>query len=253
MQYINSNKLKEIQLNKDNFYVLMDFDRTITIPGSISCWRVLYYSTILGPNFRKKYDEIHNKVIPKRDNMLKSKYYEDRFEAFMKLLESHKLTDEIVDDAVKETPLVFRSNAKTFFEKMYQLQIPVIIISSSIKNVIDKVLKTHNCYYDNMEIYGNYFDYSIHKNHICNITPYNKNKINFSDAMKSKIISREYIVLLGDLVEDINMVSKDKLENTITIGFLDEDKGIKENLEKYKNSFDVVLTNNASFEDIIIF
>ena len=30
MQYINSNKLNEIKLNKDNFYVLMDFDRTIT-------------------------------------------------------------------------------------------------------------------------------------------------------------------------------------------------------------------------------
>jgi len=47
------------------------------------------------------------------------------------------------------------------------------------------------------------------------------------------------------------MVSQDKLKDTITIGFLDEDKGIEKNLEKYKSNFDIVLTNNSSFEDVI--
>ena len=48
MKYINSNKLNEIKLNKDNFYVLIDFDRTITKGDSFSAWRVLYYSGLLG-------------------------------------------------------------------------------------------------------------------------------------------------------------------------------------------------------------
>ena len=43
---------------------------------------------------------------------------------------------------------------------MYELKIPVIIISCSIKNILEKVLRVHNCYYDNIEIYSNYYDYS---------------------------------------------------------------------------------------------
>lgn len=251
MQYINSNKLNEIKLNKDNFYVLMDFDRTITEGGSISCWRILRYSTILGLTFRKQYDTIHDKAIPDEDEMLKSKYYEDRFAEFMKLLENYDLNEQKIDQVVREIPLIFRDYVKEFFEKMYELRIPVIIISCSIKNVIEKVLRAHNCYYDNIEIYGNYFDYTEQRNHICNVTPYNKNQIAFSEKTNKMIENRGNIVLLGDMVEDIKMVSQDKLIDTITIGFLDEDKGIEINLGKYQSNFDVVLTNNSGFEDVM--
>ena len=45
MEYINhKEKLKDIKLHKNNFYVMIDFDRTITEAQSISAWRVLYYS-----------------------------------------------------------------------------------------------------------------------------------------------------------------------------------------------------------------
>ena len=65
------------------------------------------------------------------------------------------------------------------------------------------------------------------------------------------IENRKYVILLGDMVEDIKMVSQDKLIDTITIGFLDEDKGIEINLGKYQSNFDVVLTNNSGFEDVM--
>lgn len=250
MQYINSNKLNEIKLNKDNFYVLIDFDRTITQGGSVSSWNILNYSTLLGPDFRKKRKEIH-KPKPNGDDKIKIEYYEDKFKKYLKIQEDFNLNDIIIDDVVREIPLVFRDSAKEFFLKMYELKIPVIIISCSIKNILEKVLRVHNCYYDNIEIYSNYYDYSEQRNHIYNITPYSKNKISFSKKTNKLIENRKYIVLLGDRVEDIKMVSKDKLENTISFGFLDEDKGIEKNLEKYNSNFDVVLTNDSSFEDVI--
>ena len=44
MKYINhKDKLKDIKLDKNNFYVVIDFDRTITKAKSIRAWRVLYY------------------------------------------------------------------------------------------------------------------------------------------------------------------------------------------------------------------
>ena len=159
--------------------------------------------------------------------------------------------DTMIENAVREIPIVFRDYAKDFFEKMYELKIPIIIISCSIKNIIEKVLRAHNCFYDNIEIYANYYDYSEQRNHIYNVTPYSKNKISFSDETNKMIENRKYVILLGDMVEDIKMVSQDKLKDTITIGFLDEDKGIEKNLEKYNSNFDIVLTNNSSFEDVI--
>lgn len=251
MQYINSNKLNEIKLNKDNFYVLMDFDRTITKGGSISCWNILKYTTLLGADFRKKYEIIHNKLNLDGDDKLKIKSYEDTFKGYFKLQEDFNLNDTMIENAVREIPIVFRDYANDFFKKMYKLKIPIIIISCSIKNILEKVLIAHNCYYDNIEIYSNYYDYSEQRNHIYNVTPYSKNKISFSDETNKMIENRKYVILLGDMVEDIKMVSQDKLKDTITIGFLDEDKGIEKNLEKYNSNFDIVLTNNSSFKDVI--
>ena len=44
------------------------------------------------------------------------------------------------------------------------------------------------------------------------------------------------------------MVKKEDLIKTITVGFLDEK--IEENLEHYNKAFDIVLTKEASFEEV---
>lgn len=115
MEYINYNKLERINLNKDNFYVLIDFDRTITKGNSFSTWRVLYYSNLLGDNFKYQYDKIHDET--SRND---SKSFEERFKRYMKLLEECKFSEEIVKRSVEETDLHLRDGAKDFFDEMYQ-------------------------------------------------------------------------------------------------------------------------------------
>ena len=251
MRYINTKKLDEIKLNKDNFYILIDFDRTITSGDSFSAWRILYYSGLLGDNFKKEYDRIHDITKPDKNTSIEFKNisYENRFKQFMKLLENCNYSEDINRQAVCETKIILRNGAKEFFKMMNELSIPVIVLSASIGNVIKDYLKINDCYYDNISIYSNYYDYSSHKNHICNVTPYNKDKILFSNKTNDLIKNRKYILLLGDLIADINMVLHEKLENTITVGFLD--KNIEKNLEEYNSNFDIVLTNNSSFEDVI--
>ncbi len=63
MLYINSNKVEKIKANKDNLYVLSDFDRTLTRGGSISAWRVLHETHLLGDNFPIMYDKIHDNTV----------------------------------------------------------------------------------------------------------------------------------------------------------------------------------------------
>lgn len=132
---------------------------------------------------------------------------------------------------------------------MKKYNIPVIIISCSLKNVIKEYLKYNNCYYDNISIYSN--NYAIDgngENDIYNVTPHNKNQITFSKELNDIIATRKFTLLFGDIIDDANMVTKDKLERTITVGFLDQK--IEENLDLYKSTFDIVLTDNASFKEI---
>ena len=43
MKYINSHKLENLKLNKDNTYIIIDFDRTITTKESNDSWSVSGY------------------------------------------------------------------------------------------------------------------------------------------------------------------------------------------------------------------
>lgn len=253
MEYINhKEKLNVIKLNKNNFYVLIDFDRTITEAKSFSAWRVLYYSELLGKEFKQKYAKIHEEteLSKSESNEAKQKAFEQRFMAYMDLLRDCHFNKDILEKAVEKTDLTLRDGAEEFFRKMYENNIPVIIISSSIKNVIEEYLKQNHVYYDNIYIYANDLDMNGKKeNDVTNVTPYNKDKIEFSKELKKNIKDKKYILLLGDIPDDVNMVSKEKLNHTITIGFLEKD--IEANLEKYNKTFDIVLTNHASFNDVL--
>lgn len=253
MKYINrKDKLENIKLNTNNFYVLIDFDRTITEAKSMSAWRVLYYSDLLGKDFAKKYDEIHDRTELNKNetNEAKQKAFEQRFMEYIDLLKKCHFNKDILERSVKQTNLKLREGAKEFFKKMYENHIPVIIISSGLKNVIEEYLKQNDTYYNNMYICANYFDMNgMKENNVTNVTPYSKNKIEFSKELEEKIRDKEYILLLGDIVDDIYMVSKEKLDNTVTVGFLEKD--IEKNLERYRENFDIVLTNRSSFDEVL--
>lgn len=240
MKYINSKKVDSIKLTKENFYILIDFDRTLTRANSISGWRVLYYSELLGNDFKQRYDEIHDKY---------NETLEERFKEYIDLLHEKNLDNEIIKEAVKGTNLQLRDGAKEFLKRMKEMNIPVIIISCSLKNIIKEYLEFNDCNYSNIYIYSNYYDEKgKHEKDIYQVTPCTKNQIIFSKELKDKIETKEYVLLLGDVIDDVNMVKKDQIEKTITVGFLD--KKIEQNLESYKSSFDIVLTDNASFKEV---
>ena len=247
MIYINSEKASKIQLNSENFYVLSDFDRTLTRGGSISAWRILHETKLLGEEFSIMYDTIHDRTDIDKNNSddRNSELYKERFKDYMKLLKDCNFNEDIARQSALKTNLQLREGANEFLKEMFALKVPVIIISCSIKNTIKEYLKAQNCYYDNIYIYSNEYCEELEEC-IYDITPYNKSKIKFSEKVNNLIKNRQYSLLFGDIVDDVKM-ARDK-EKTITIGFLD--KKIDENLEKYNKNFDIVLSNHGSFEEI---
>jgi len=62
-----------------------------------------------------------------------------------------------------------------------------------------------------------------------------------------KIANRKNIIVLGDILADVNMVSNVDYDNLIAIGFLNKPRNA-EDLNQYLEKFDVVIVNDGSFE-----
>lgn len=66
---------------------------------------------------------------------------------------------------------------------------------------------------------------------------------------ENKIKDKPYKILIGDLIEDQNMVEQSKWDTTLKIGILEFEE--EANLKKYQEAFDIVLTKDDTTFDFI--
>lgn len=256
MVYINEEKIKNIHLNNNNFYVVMDFDKTITTSKGVDSWTILQNPTIMNPQFEKDSLLLYEKYGPieldySLDSVTKSNFMKEWYFSVMDLTYFYGLTYDKLLACVKAGNMPFRNGFKRFLSALHKFNIPVIILSAGIGNVIDQVLKLNNCFYDNVHIISNFIKFENNKMLPFNddiIHSCNKSIDRLPDYIYKEIKSKDYILLFGDIIEDLNMVRKENLDKTISFGFLD--KNVDTNFNFYKQHFDVVLTNNSSFDDV---
>lgn len=235
MIYINKEKVESIKLNKSNFYIAVDFDMTITSSKSDDSWFAC--SNSLEQAFQDEMDKLYKVYRPIELDYNIS--YEEKFKAMeewyrkcMNLYFKYHLTQEQLKESIKRSNLIFREGAKEFLDNMHQNNIPVIILSAGIGNVIEAFLKQNNCYYDNMCIISNFIEFDndgiAKENDGKLIHTLNKTMVgHISEDLKNKINDKEYRLLLGDLIEDKNMVPKEEWKSTILVRFLREKRRTK--------------------------
>lgn len=256
MVYINEEKIRNIHLNNNNFYVVMDFDKTITTDSGTDSWTIIQNPNIMDPNFYKDSLLLYEKYGPLEldytlDNITKSNYMREWYLSVMDLTYYYGITYDKLLACVKSGNMPFRDGFKSFLSYLHEYNIPVIILSAGIGNVIAEVLKLNDCFYDNVHIISNFIKFEDNKMLPFNddiIHTANKSIDKLPDYVSKAIKNKDYILLFGDLIEDLNMVHKDDLNKTISFGFLE--KNIDKNFEFYKQCFDVVLTDNSSFDDV---
>ena len=170
----------------------------------------------------------------------------------MNLYYEYDLTKEKLETSINKSNIKFRKGVKEFLEKANKYKIPLIILSAGIGNVIKETLEINKCYFDNMYIISNFIEFDMNGNMSKfegkMIHPLNKSiEGKLPEDIKEKISQKQYGLLVGDLIEDKEMVPEEQLENVITVGFLMNDN----NLEVYNQNFDIVLNNeDATFENI---
>ena len=257
MEYVEKYEQKNIQLKHENMYVVMDFDGTITKYTKVDSWDVAGQG--LGEDFKVELARLFNKYRPieldyKISYEDKCKAMEDWYKQCINLYYKYNLTKNNLDKAIENCGIEFRDGIKTFFEYMNTKNVPVIILSAGIGNVIEGVLKNNNCYYENMYIISNFINFdekgNIHKfnGEIINSTNKRLDKIQLGIWGK-KLENRKYKLLLGDLIEDKNMLKSEEWDTTVTVGFIEK---ALENLPKFQDAFDIVLTNeDANYNKVM--
>ena len=162
-----------------------------------------------------------------------------------------KITEEIINyAAINGNEKVFRKGAAEFLKVMHNKNVPIIIISAGVGNIIEQYLIKNNCNYPNIYICSNFFEYEkgiikgVRDNVL--IHPLNKNEVLLPEKIKTKIDSRKNVLVLDNSVLEISIA--DSRKNIYKLGFLDEN--VDERMDSFKDKYDIVCTDNTSYDEI---
>ncbi len=261
MIYINNEKkIKELKqkISKDNICVFLDYDKTITSSESEDSWASTANRKVMGQEISNDLDKLYEKYGPiEFDYSMNEKEREksiiEWYDKCMDLYYTYHLTEQKLKQSIENSKLILREGVKDFLFKLYKNNVPVIILSAGIGNVIEQSLKQEECYFENIQVISNFIKFDENGNMIkfCDnmIHSLNKNIDKSGDLqLKEKIEAKEYRMVIGDLVEDIHMMGEYPESESLKIGFLN--KNVTENLEIYNKNFDIVLTQENNFYDI---
>ena len=238
-QKINSFK----KSGKDKIHIVLDFDRTL----------------VRGKNQKGKNITVWDameKFVPKELQMESIKLYKKYRSLEMKRKLSEKQAIKwwewnlnifkcIKSSEIKKASYIIQTRpfVKEFFILCKKKKIPTIIISASVKNIIDlwcqrekikptKILSTELTFF-NGRVSGWEKKTLIHS--------LNKKEKGHKEIKKIKL-KRPKTILIGDSLDDVYMVKGDK--NVIRIAIYDTKHGYKGNLEEFINQFDLVFKGN---------
>lgn len=243
-------------LQLSNIYIVTDFDGTLTISTSDSSWASIFKNPNVSKEFVQECIRIFNKYHPLEiDDSIplenKLDIMNEWYKVNIETLINFSIDEDVINySANNEKIMCFRDGAKYFLELLNKYKVPVIIISAGVGNIIEQFLIKNNCNFPNIFICSNFLEYldgkiiGVKDGNL--IHSLNKNEVSLPIDIKDKIKGK-IPILLGDNIMDINMVTEDK--RVVKIGFLDEK--INERLETFKKNFDLVCTNNTSYDELV--
>ena len=215
MIYVNNEILNKISsLKLEDIYLVFDFDRTITRGNSETSWSIIENSSLIDRGYkldsRKLYNyyrriEIDNYISDSAKNMLMEQWTRKQ----LKLLSKYNMNEELFRQLMLYNKLKFRNGVDTFFKKMNDLNIPIIIVSAGLGNIVFESLKQNNCLYNNVHLISNMLKFENNlieiEGNLVNST--NKNNIPISNNIYNEIKNKKSIILFGDQISDLSVLN----------------------------------------------
>lgn len=254
---------KFVSDGKEKFHVLADFDRTLTkcfinkkktssIISQLRREGRKYLTDDYAKQAHALFDEYHPIEI-NPDLSIEEKapkmyeWWKKHKELLIKCGFDKKTIIQAVNEIIEDNSLVFRKKSEDFFKLLKQNKIPLIIMSSSLEDLITEFMKQKEVLSDNVHVISNAFEFdengkAIKIERIIHV--FNKHEMSIKHLpIYDDLLERKNVLLLGDSLGDLGMIKGFDYDEIIRIGFLNEN--VEGNLEKYKESFDIVIINDS--------
>lgn len=244
-------KLKKFTTS--NMHIVCDFDLTLSKKGSMSSFN--FISNNIGNSFLEEVEklfayyhpmELDEQIPFAKKYLLMKEWWSKEFE----LYSSFGLQESDLNKMLQDTTSIqLRDGVKEFFMSARKLKIPIIIFSSGVGNVIEKILIDNDCKLENVFLISNFVQFENGvatglRNFV--IHGLNKNEKSLPNKIYEMVAKRPKVLLFGDTIGDTYMSISDK-QDSIKVGFLEEKE---ERIEIFKDAFDIVCTNNTSFTQL---
>ena len=267
---IKNPKSFEIKLNKiksdgrNNLHIIADFDKTLTkavvknqkTHTSIAQIREGGY---LSEKYVKEsfalYDKYHPfEVNNKLSDEEKDKKMMEWWSSHIRLLVKEGLNREVVDDIIKKKRILLRKGAEGFFKELHEKNIPLLIFSAGVGDIIKGHLESEGLLYDNIHIISNFFDYDKngrvkgYKSKIMHA--FNKDEFAIKGTRYFGMIKqRKNTILIGDSLGDVDMAKGLEHDVILKIGFLNKD--IEKNKYIYERNYDALILNDNPMDFVV--
>ena len=167
----------------------------------------------------------------------------------MKCFVDAKFPKSLIPDMLEASRCRLRSGVVEFLRLAHQHDIPVLIFSGGIQDVIDALLHREGCYFDNISIISNRLIYNDEGIMVGTEEPYitasSKLEVAKQDEYFTRVI-RDHMLLLGDMLSDLKMASCATYTDMLSVAFCNHDK----DKEQYSEHFDMLLLGNPGFERV---
>lgn len=251
---------KLITGGKDALQVITDFDRTLTkyhvdgIP-SYTTFTIFEMCPQIPDSFKQETKRLNNKYLPiEMDPQLsvdeKIPYMVRWWKDSAKLFEGLHLDEGQIEKTVETTGLHFRDGCDEMLLRLYNCDIPLLVFSAGIGDVVLAGLRHEKLYYPNTQVISNFLAYdgdhiNGFKGNIIHIFNKNEHAIE-NTAYFQDLAHRDNVILLGDSLGDANMSDGIPHATVLKIGFLSAN--IEEALPQYLDKFDIVLLDDQTME-----
>ena len=255
------NKIKKAGLS--SLHLVADFDRTLTkahnADGRVqSTYGLIREGKYLSDEYTKiafaQYDkyrpfEISTSLSSEEKHIKMDKWWEEHWV----LLKKEGFNLGIIHDLILKNKIMLRDGCQDFLDFLAEKDIPLLIISAGLGNLIKEFIRQSDHERDKVHIISNFFKFdekgiaiSYNKKFIHSL---NKHEVEvIGTSYEKEITGRRNVILLGDSIGDIGMSKGLDHDTVLNIGFLNKDT--KENLEEYSKHYDVIILNDGSMSYI---
>ena len=244
--------------NLDNYIVVSDFDRTITSGISTNSWCVLDENKSVCEGYKQEMEALQNhyhkiEIDPDVPDDIKFKEMTDWWNKHLDLFIKYQFTEDLFHKTSSDKSVMeLRKGFKRFLKLLKERNVPLVIISAGLTNVIKAFLIEHEIDLDNIYIISNeiYFENGIAKGIAHDIIhSMNKSEVSLPSELKEELKIRRNVLLFGDNLKDYLMVDKENHDDVLEIAFVNE--GNKKYTEDFFENYDIILDENEDFDTVL--